>query len=334
MPPGTKVQALLDQIHSWFNKRHIVVRTLIVLVATGALSKVGEKIVDIVSDTFTWLINSISPDILQKFGSILLYRIEFSFPVLGILATALTIWLVIWLVRRWRIARRREEELALREVAEKRMRELQDEQHRKALELQRELRNRDAAQREQRKLDAQREAALKNQSPTLGEFKGSTNGLVIFHDDFQSVNGAWHMPFWRVSDANKGTIVRQVGYLEFDARPGQWPRQSNGAIVTINDLKEGSYYAIVAKVKKGRPNTTMTFQLWVHDTKENNNVTVPNSDFASVGAEYEDVVLLWQATHTRSMSIHLHCKEGEGSIIVKDVKVTYLGETVPLLRIG
>lgn len=161
MPLGTKVQSLLDRIHSWFSKRHIVVRTLIVLVATGALSKVGEKIVDIVSDTFTRLINSISPDILQKFGSILLYRIEFSFPVLGVLATALTIWLVIWLVRRWRIARRREE-LVLRDVAEKRIRELQDEQHRKAAELHRELRNREAAQREQRKLDAQREAAIKN----------------------------------------------------------------------------------------------------------------------------------------------------------------------------
>ena len=97
-------------------------------------------------------------------------------------------------------------------------------------------------------------------------------GKIILHDNFKTTNYNWQMPYWTGA---KSTAVRRDGYLEFEATEAAWPKNANGALLTIAGVVEGNEYLISAKVKQGRPNTSMMFQLWVHDTKENNNVTEP-----------------------------------------------------------
>jgi hypothetical protein len=108
----------------------------------------------------------------------------------------------------------------------------------------------------------------------------------------------------------------------FEARPEDLldPRKQYGAFLDLcNDIKRGSIYEIKCYVRS-LPNTTMTFQLWLHDREGNESVLYPSSPIVPK-EDGEEIIGTFKATKSGCIRIHLHNSGGNGSIIVEKVSV-------------
>jgi hypothetical protein len=150
---------------------------------------------------------------------------------------------------------------------------------------------------------------------------------VIFTEDFSRFSPHnWYAPYW---GGRQDTVSKINGYMAFSARPGEWNRltpDENGALYDITSgVYEGFTYQVQCKAKCDS-NTTMGFKLWVHDTEggAGRSVSNPSDGFDTPGTELKDYSVKFKATKTNAIRIHLHCKAGQGRILVKEVVVTKL----------
>jgi hypothetical protein len=144
---------------------------------------------------------------------------------------------------------------------------------------------------------------------------------LIFSDDFNTMSPYhWQGPYW---GGDPSTVSKKGGYLIFSARAGAWTKlapNENGALIDLSsNIYEGFVYEVSCKVKADE-RSTMGFKLWVHDTKGENSTTDPK-DFVTPGTELKEYSVKFKATNSNALRIHLHCKAGEGRILVKEVTI-------------
>jgi hypothetical protein len=97
-----------------------------------------------------------------------------------------------------------------------------------------------------------------------------------------------------------------------------------GAYIDLrNGITEGFTYEISCKVKS-EPNTTMGFQLWIHDTVGGNDAVSVKEPihFILPNLNNQVITLFYKANSTNAIRIHLHNKGGEGKISVDKLTVS------------
>jgi len=144
---------------------------------------------------------------------------------------------------------------------------------------------------------------------------------LIWKENFNNLNH-WILNFWGSKNSTKTNRIENSEMI-FEAKPGEIENK-NGLYGAYIDIKNGilneKTYEIKCKVYSS-PNTTMGFQLWVHDTEEGNTkVTQPMfPKIPSISGETFKV--RFTANHTNAMRIHLYCKVGMGQLHVTEVSV-------------
>ena len=144
---------------------------------------------------------------------------------------------------------------------------------------------------------------------------------TVFFDNF-SKDIAWVLNYWGSTNPQKTNRI-QNGNMIFEAIQGEWPNQNyeNGAYIDLrNGIIEGLSYTIKCRVKSSI-GSTMGFKLWLHDIKGNNSMTTPIAFETPPSDNYKEFSLIFKATETNGIRLHLHCKAGEGFIVVDSVKV-------------
>lgn len=145
---------------------------------------------------------------------------------------------------------------------------------------------------------------------------------IVFFDDFDKNKYTWMFNYWGSTNPQKTNRI-QNGCMVFEADQTEWQSQNfeNGAYIDLrNGIIEGLNYTIKCKVKSSL-NSTMGFKLWVHDIKGNKNMTNPIAFETPPSADYKEYSLVFKATETNGIRIHLHCKAGVGFMMVESVKV-------------
>lgn len=145
---------------------------------------------------------------------------------------------------------------------------------------------------------------------------------VIFEDDFSLGNKGWVLNYWGSNKPGK-TVRIENSQMVFEAEKDELHNQNgeNGAYFDLtNGIYKGFKYDVSCEVK-AVSNTTMGFQLWIHDTRSKGEVRFP-ADFQVPNTSKMSYTTSFIGTETNGMRIHLHSKAGKGKIVVKSVKVT------------
>lgn len=144
--------------------------------------------------------------------------------------------------------------------------------------------------------------------------------VVVFMDDFIS-NKGWLLNYWGSNKPDK-TCHYDTSKLVFVAEEDDLVDQKKeyGAYYDLtNGVYEHERYEVMARVK-AKQGSTMGIRLWTHDIKGYNDIKTP-SGFYTPGNSWEEMKLIFTATATNGMRIHLHVKPGEGVIYVDKVIV-------------
>lgn len=144
---------------------------------------------------------------------------------------------------------------------------------------------------------------------------------VVFFDDFAKDIG-WVFNYWGSTNPQKTNRI-QNECMVFEAIQNEWPTQNfeNGAYIDLrNGIIEGLNYTIKCKVKSSL-DSTMGFKLWLHDIKGNNSMTNPIAFETPPSDDYKEYSLIFKATETNGIRVHLHCKAGTGFLMVDSIKV-------------
>lgn len=150
---------------------------------------------------------------------------------------------------------------------------------------------------------------------------------IIFKDDFTKPNKYWGLNYWQ----GKGNSIRfEQNHLIFEPKTGDWQGSNgnDGAFIDLTyGIYEGSKYEISCQAKS-LPNSTVGFQLWVHDTIGNDTTKYlfdPSTFETPPPSSYKTYKVVFQASDSNSIRIHLHGREGTGQIMIKDVLVSKYG---------
>ncbi|OGD79619.1 hypothetical protein A2368_02700 [Candidatus Collierbacteria bacterium RIFOXYB1_FULL_49_13] len=147
---------------------------------------------------------------------------------------------------------------------------------------------------------------------------------IIFEDDFGFGNKGWKMNYWGSYKPDE-TCKIENSRMVFRARSNdlQSRRDENGACIDlVDDIQTGVKYEVSCWVCSTR-GSTMKFSLWVHDTKEGNEI---KSQMKTPTSEFEQVKVGFIASKTRAMRVHLHYRAGVGQIFVNRVVVIRASE--------
>ena len=146
----------------------------------------------------------------------------------------------------------------------------------------------------------------------------------VFFDDFSSDKHVWNLNYWGTSETKQSVRIEN-NQLVLDAVPGIW--QANGENGAFYDLTDnvliGRKYEISCKVTSSM-NCTMGFKLWVHDTQGNNSTLSPIEFQTPPSDTIKEYKVKFIPSVYNGIRIHLHCKEGQGIIFVKEVLVKKL----------
>lgn len=155
---------------------------------------------------------------------------------------------------------------------------------------------------------------------TTGLYFRIRRHVEIFFDDFATPNRYWGLNYWQ----GKAETVRFEGnHLVLQAATlEEWPATGcNGAYIDLTyGIYENETYEISCRVKSS-PNSTMGFQLWVHDTVGKDKRSLDPQDFETPPNDYKLYKTTFVTTKTKAIRVHLHARIGTGSILVSDVKV-------------
>lgn len=156
-------------------------------------------------------------------------------------------------------------------------------------------------------------------------FMQGKNKELIFRDDFNT-NQGWQMNYWGTNNPEKTNRIENSTMI-FEAREDEL-QNANKEFGAYYDLKNGIYegytYQICCKVKSD-PDTTMKFQLWLHDNVVGNRSSMRTEkspkEMETPSNEFREIKTNFIATATNGIRIHLHNKGGLGRIYVKEVAV-------------
>lgn len=157
----------------------------------------------------------------------------------------------------------------------------------------------------------------------LQEYKIINSKEIIFEDDFINDRG-WFLNYWGTTNPNKTNRIENSTMI-FEANNEEVLNQNNeyGAYIDLrNGILNGQTYEIICKLKS-ETDTTMGFQLWVHDTRGGNmdvSKKEPKSFYTPKNI-YRELRLKYTANSTNAIRIHLHNKAGVGKIIVDKIMV-------------
>lgn len=149
------------------------------------------------------------------------------------------------------------------------------------------------------------------------------NQSIIFKDNFTESTNHWGLNYWQ---GKASSIKLEDNHLVFETSPGDW-QGSKGVDGAFMDLTYGIYeghkYEVSCQVKSS-PNSTIGFQLWVHDTIGNDPsmYLFDPPQFETPPTTYKTYKVIFQASSTKSLRIHLHGREGTGKLMIKQVKVS------------
>lgn len=147
-------------------------------------------------------------------------------------------------------------------------------------------------------------------------------GEVVFEDNFEFGNKGWRLNYWGSNDPEKTCRLEHSSIIfEAEEKDLADPRREFGAYYDLTmGIYEGSKYEVSCWAKS-TPETSMGFKLWVHDTKDQNEMIFP-ARFYTPGTNFEEIKLGFVGTSSQALRIHLHNKAGVGRIIIDKVKVT------------
>jgi len=156
-------------------------------------------------------------------------------------------------------------------------------------------------------------------------FMQGKNRELIFKDDFV-VDQGWRLNYWGTTNPNKTNRIENSTMI-FEASEDEL-QDENKEFGAYYDLKNGIYegytYEVCCKVKSD-PNTTMKFQLWLHDNVIGNRSSMRTKkmpeELETPSLEFKEIKATFIATATNGIRIHLHNKGGLGKIYVKEVIV-------------
>lgn len=148
---------------------------------------------------------------------------------------------------------------------------------------------------------------------------------LIFKDDF-IINQGWHLNYWGTTNPEKTNRIEN-SVMIFEANESELLNENKefGAYFDLkNGIYEGYTYEVCCKVKSDS-NTTMKFQLWLHDNVVGNRSSMRTEkipkEFEIPSNEFKELKINFLATITNGIRIHLHNKGGFGKIYVKEVAV-------------
>lgn len=148
----------------------------------------------------------------------------------------------------------------------------------------------------------------------------------IFEDDFLNNNNGWLLNYWGSTNPGKTNRIEN-SMMIFEANKNELFNQ-DGEFGAYFDLKNGIYEGLTYEVSclvKSDPNTTMQFQLWLHDNVLGNNSSLRSKKypvkFETPGTKFKEIKVKFVATATNGIRIHLHNKGGLGKIYVDKVSV-------------
>ncbi len=146
----------------------------------------------------------------------------------------------------------------------------------------------------------------------------------IFFEDFSSDKHVWNLNYWGTQET-KDTVKIENGHLVLQAIPGTWQANGeNGAFYDLtNSIIIGRKYEVICKVSSSI-NSTMGFRLWLHDTQGNNSTLSPIEFQTPPNDAPKEYKIRFTPTVYSGIRIHLHGREGQGSIIIKEVVVRKL----------
>lgn len=147
---------------------------------------------------------------------------------------------------------------------------------------------------------------------------------LIFEDDFTSDKG-WYLRYWEENNQNKNINRRENSKLIFEANIGDITNAEGryGAYQDFLGITEGDLYELTCYVK-AEENTTMKFQLWLHNYTNGSGSTwrtrMPASPITPK-KNYQKMKVRFNGTSTKSLRVHLEATPGSGKIIVDKVKL-------------
>lgn len=150
-------------------------------------------------------------------------------------------------------------------------------------------------------------------------------GEVVFEDDFIN-NQGWSLNYWGTTNPSKTNRIEHSTMI-FEAKEEELLSQKKefGAYIDLrNGIYDGLTYEVSCQVKS-EPNTTMGFQLWVHDTIGGNpvvSIREPSTFCLPSSQNYQTITLRYKANSTNAIRIHLSNKGGDGRILVDKLTVT------------
>ncbi len=151
---------------------------------------------------------------------------------------------------------------------------------------------------------------------------------IIFSDDFRTppVGENWVLDFWGkwqpTSFIHVPTTVGNDHYLVLSGDVAQFSDHylnGGGALKDLADILEyGDTIQVTARVRSA-PNTSARIQLWCHDLAADEKSRL--TDEITPSTEWKELSLLYTATRTKSLRIHLRYFPGSGEIHVDKVTV-------------
>jgi hypothetical protein len=147
---------------------------------------------------------------------------------------------------------------------------------------------------------------------------------LIFNDDFANDKG-WHRRYWEEDNPNAGINIIENGKMIFKARLDDLQNKEKryGAYYDFTGLIAGDSYEVTCLVRS-QPNTTMKFQIWLHNNIYGRTSTWSHRQPTSPvtpGVKRQRIIAKFNVTETRSLRIHLECSPGDGEIYVENIKL-------------
>ncbi|MFT3911444.1 MAG: nucleotide-binding protein [Ferruginibacter sp.] len=149
----------------------------------------------------------------------------------------------------------------------------------------------------------------------------STKRTLIWQDNFDNINH-WKMNFWGSKNSIKTNRIEN-GEMIFEATSDEVENEngSYGAYIDLTSkIENEKTYEIRCKICS-LANTTMGFQLWIHDGKDGKTKVIEPLFPKTPSIIPEIIKVQFTATESNSMRIHLYCRCGLGMLKVSEVTV-------------
>jgi len=149
----------------------------------------------------------------------------------------------------------------------------------------------------------------------------SAKRKLIWRDKFDNLNH-WTLNFWGSKNPEKTNRI-EGSEMIFEAKLEEVENE-NGSYGAFIDVSDGVYneknYEVKCKICSLK-NTTMGFQLWVHDGKNDKTKVIQPMFPKTPANDFESIKVRFTGTESNAMRIHLFCQAGLGVLKVSEVSI-------------